>query len=108
VHVNIIYKQTVRIVIIFLCSSVFGIVIFLEKLCSGKTKSSTYSASVHRWIYSNFGREVCPTLLFTLNDGDQIWNHFAQVGIPGSFFFFQFLGQLCSSLISTILTVGLG
>jgi hypothetical protein len=86
VHINIIYKQTVWIVIIFLCSSVFGIVIFLEKLCSGKTKSSTYSAFVHRWIYSNFGREVRPTLLFTLNDGDQIWNHFAQVGIPGSFF----------------------
>jgi len=67
---------------IFSCLSVFEIVIFLKKLYLRKTKLSVYSVSVHHWICSNLGREVHPTLLFTLNNGD----HFAQVGISGSFF----------------------
>jgi len=83
---NMIYKLTVRILIIFFRLRLFGIAIFLEKLCSGQTKSLAYSASVHRWICSNFGGDVHPSLLFTLNGGDRIWNHFAQVGILGSFF----------------------
>jgi hypothetical protein len=83
---NMIYKLTVRILIIFFRLRLFGIAIFLEKLCSGQKKSLAYSASVHHWICSNFGGDVHPSLLFTLNGGDRIWNDFAQVAILGSFF----------------------